>query len=469
MATGNKSNSRQVNKPKKVAKRKAGINIGLIVFAFILIYVVVYAINYFSKSTVNIFEVRATTMAQDNIVTGLIIREETIINAPEAGYMNYYSPEGVRIGKDKLLCSLDETKEIYDSLINADVSKDFSENDRKYIRSVINDYRSAGGFGNYELTASFASDISTIISTYSGNYSVDKVSEITDKNLPSTFHKLVTTCSGLVSYNIDELSGISLETFTGQEFANSTAYKNYNKRKNMANGGEGVAKVITGDTWEIICPLNESQRKALSNLKTLPITICNTGTQLTLPFEIIEKNGSYFAVFTLSEYVQNYLNYRFLSVELNWQISEGYKIPLSSITEKTFFIVPITYFSKGGNSNSLGLIKEEINSKTGAASFNFTETTIYYSDGMYYYIDATDFKEGDTVMSESGERYTISLKEKLEGVYNVNKGYAVFRRIERITQNTEYCIVNIGTAYGITLYDHIALDATKAVDLGIIY
>ena len=65
--------------------------------------------------------------------------------------------------------------------------------------------------------------------------------------------------------------------------------------------------------------------------------------------------------------------------------------------------------------------------------------------------------------------YTIELKESLEGVYNINKGYALFRRIERITQNDEYCLIKENTEYGLKLYDHIALDADTAVDSGIIY
>ena len=44
------------------------------------------------------------------------------------------------------------------------------------------------------------------------------------------------------------------------------------------------------------------------------------------------------------------------------------------------------------------------------------------------------------------------------GVYNVNKGYAVFKQINILYQNEEYSIVETGTAYGITVYDHIALE-----------
>ena len=55
---------------------------------------------------------------------------------------------------------------------------------------------------------------------------------------------------------------------------------------------------------------------------------------------------------------------------------------------------------------------------------------------------------------------TLEQTASLQGVYNINKGYAVFRKVEILFQNEEYTIVNTGTSYGLSLYDHIALDAS---------
>ena len=57
----------------------------------------------------------------------------------------------------------------------------------------------------------------------------------------------------------------------------------------------------------------------------------------------------------------------------------------------------------------------------------------------------------------------------LQGVYNVNKGYAVFRKVEILFQNQEYTIVDTGTNFGISLYDHIALDASSIAENEIIH
>jgi hypothetical protein len=57
----------------------------------------------------------------------------------------------------------------------------------------------------------------------------------------------------------------------------------------------------------------------------------------------------------------------------------------------------------------------------------------------------------------------------LKGVYNVNKGYAVFRRIEVLEENKEYAVIKKGTEQGVSLYDHIALNASLASESSVIY
>ena len=58
---------------------------------------------------------------------------------------------------------------------------------------------------------------------------------------------------------------------------------------------------------------------------------------------------------------------------------------------------------------------------------------------------------------------------RLKGVYNVNKGYAVFRRIEPLQEGDEYVIIKKGTSQGVSIYDHIALNASTVVEDAVIY
>ena len=53
-------------------------------------------------------------------------------------------------------------------------------------------------------------------------------------------------------------------------------------------------------------------------------------------------------------------------------------------------------------------------------------------------------------------------------MYCINKGYAVFRHIDVIYQSDEYSIIRNGTDYGISLYDHIALDGSTIIENAVV-
>ena len=132
--------------------------------------------------------------------------------------------------------------------------------------------------------------------------------------------------------------------------------------------------------------------------------------------------------------------------------------------------MPLEYISKGADSTQSGLIVETYDEKTGDVKFNFTATDIYYQDDAYAYVDAEQFAPGSYIHSSTGtERFTLGPTNKLTGVYNVNLGYAVFKRIEILYQNEEYAIVSDRTEKGLSAYDQIALDGRTAVDQAIIY
>ncbi len=76
---------------------------------------------------------------------------------------------------------------------------------------------------------------------------------------------------------------------------------------------------------------------------------------------------------------------------------------------------------------------------------------------------------GAKIIDPAGmENYVLSGTESLQGVYNINKGYAVFRIIDVLYQNEEYTIIARGTSYGLSQYDHIALDGSLVTEHEII-
>ena len=87
-----------------------------------------------------------------------------------------------------------------------------------------------------------------------------------------------------------------------------------------------------------------------------------------------------------------------------------------------------------------------------------------------YYVDKNKFKEGDALVEpDSGEKFIIGDTEVLEGVFCVNQGYAVFRRIEILDENEEYAVVSKETYNGLVRYDRIVKNADKVSEQDILY
>ena len=116
---------------------------------------------------------------------------------------------------------------------------------------------------------------------------------------------------------------------------------------------------------------------------------------------------------------------------------------------------------------------KEVYSEDGTPAVQFVPTTIYYSTEDYYYIDMGEnapIKAGDYIVKQnSKDRYQVGSSASLQGVYNINKGYAVFKQIEILKSNEEYYTVKKGTNYGLSVYDHIVLNADTVYEGELIY
>ena len=155
---------------------------------------------------------------------------------------------------------------------------------------------------------------------------------------------------------------------------------------------------------------------------------------------------------------------------------QGLKIPNSAIVEKEFYLIPKEFLIE--QEDSKGFLKE-IYDDSGQATAQFVNMTLYYEDDDYYYVDplesdyATGNKKlsvGDYLVAENSDaRFQIGQKGSLQGVYNINKGYTQFRQINILAQNEEYTLVEEGTSYGLTVYDHIVLNGSAVDEDEIIY
>lgn len=453
----------------RVKKRK-DVNIGIVIFLVILVYVLFHVYTFFTKAEIPLYEVQPGEMYVTTQCDGLILREEELVYTEIAGYINYYFSEGSRISKNCTVYSIDSNRDMYNLLSGSATEIKLSGDDLQDLKQLLQEhliYR--------EDDRNITEKKATVVSGYQRLIDTMLMEElnqiVTSTGIISNFHVVSSTQSGIISYMMDEFTDYTLQDVTKEAFEKKdSASSLYSVDLIAANSP--VYKMITGDSWSIVVLLTDTLYGQLLGKESATFYL-NNDIKVTAPINCFKKDDAYFAEITMNKYVSNYTSKRFVNVKFEVEHVEGLKIPETAITFKDYYRIPEEYLVLGGNegAQTRGILVEEFNTETGTTQYTFKAAEIFYSVDGFAYIDCLDFEKENYIstpdMSSRVMLYTFV--NKLEGAYNINKGYAVFKRIERLKTENGYVIVKKNSASGLSAYDHIALNAENVVEDAVIY
>lgn len=459
------------NRVVKFRKRRT-INIGIVIFLILFVYIAINTYIYFTKEHISIYEVQEGFNVVDSRITGLVLRDEHLVSTDKAGYVYYFQKEGARVAKNASVYSIDESTQIMDIITNNEDIITLSEDSNRQLQYLIKKFHNIYSDHKFSYVYDFKVDVESTMFDILNQTMIEKGRQIQeDTGFAYTYEVFRSQTSGVISYYMDNYETVTKETITKGLFDTQNYKRTSLRTSNIVSANTPVYKIVTSEAWSIILPLNGEQYEKLSGKEKIEFTILKDNFTTTAPVKIFQSpaDGTYYAELSMDKHMSNYLEDRFLEVDLHLEAVKGLKIPLSAITTKDFYLVPLSYFTTGGDSDQKGLVKEEYDKDTGEVKLIFVPADIYYQDDIYGYVDTNIFATNTWIRSTDGNRYQLSVTKKLTGVYNVNMGYAVFKRIEILYQNEAYCIVDKNTSFGLSLYDHIALDSSTVVEQKIIY
>ncbi len=453
-------------KNNKVVKYRRGfnLNIGFIVFFVIIIYVIFHLFTYFTSKPVSEYEVQQGTIATNNIYKGLILRQESVVYAEESGSLNYYAANGSKVSTKDVVYSVDTDGSISSQITGAqsDASA-MTDETADDIISDINSFSSSYNSQNFYKVYTFKNNLSSTLTQVLSQSALTNLGDtISSAEANNTFYTFNPSSSGIVYYGLDGYEEITTDNFTLDQY-NNTSYEETDLSQNTSiNQLDPVYKLITSENWYILINVSDKVAESLNEKSVVKIRFCDDDFTTTVSFDIIKKDDQYFLKLNLKNSLIRYVNERFTNIELVLSSDTGLKIPNSAITTKEFFTIPKQYFTESGDSSDLCVMVQQPSSD----SVTIVNPTIFSENDDYYFVDDEDLSEGDKlVMTDSSTTYTVGTdKDKLIGVYNINKGYAVFKQIKILSENDDYSIVETKTSYGIALYDHIALDGSSVVE-----
>ena len=453
------------------------LNIGNVIFFVIFLYLTICVVSYLGKEKIQFYEVAEGGIVNDKTYKGLILRDEQVKTTDQAGYINYYLPEGRRASVGTRVYSIDETGNLKSLLDDAsEESGSLTEENYSDLRKQISSFVLAFDNDNFSTVYDSRYSLESAVMEYANFSTLDKIDELANQ-AGVVIKQVSSDAAGVVSFHYDSYEAMQPEDVT-QEMFQQTAYsKQINQAGTRIDSGSFAYKVIPSSKWSILFPLTEEDQSLYADKKCLSVHFPDYNLTLTGDYSTLTgADGNTFGKLDFPKYMEEFLSDRFINFEVIINQTSGLKIPVSSVTEKEFYLLPLSYKKQDEETGTVSFYKE-VYTENGTSTEAFTPE-IYAEDEedaptQYAYIEISEdsvVQKGDYIVNpDTNERYQVGATGNLKGVYNINKGYTVFKRIEILDSNSEYYTVKKGTPYGLTVYDHIVLDASLVTDDQILY
>lgn len=465
-------------KNNKIVKYRNGpvLNIGTVLFGVIFVYMIICLVMYVTTDHITAYEVTAGPLAGNYRYNALALRTETIVTADHAGSVSYYVREGSKAGSGTAVCSVNEGS-LSASLVPEKVSVG-SEKDTTAVQTSTLDEDSLKILKEEMESFSLGFQQENFQAVY--NFKGDLESTLLEAGISETFgtdgSSIVNACTapteGIVVFSTDGFESKLPESLTASDFEQ----KNYEKKNLRMNknvkSGDPIYKLVTEENWYLCILLDQKMATELAANNSVKFRFLKDDTIFYAGLQIQKVGNSYIGILSMDKCMSLYASERYVDIELVLNRKTGLKIPNSAIATKSFYKIPeefAVYDRETTSTPSEISVLCPVVDKNGTESVKTKTVTVYDKTEDGFLVDCSSFQKGDELRKQNSQKtYTIQETESISGVYNINKGYAVFREITIIDENEEYCIVEAGSTFGLAQYDHIALNADTVNDEDIV-
>ena len=486
----NNTNSRKgscssTGKIKKYRK-PLNLNIGMIIFSAVFIYVAYFVVNYFQYSPPKPYEVKEGSLSVNTLFRGIALREEVVVTTQNAGYLNYYVREGERVANGNLVYTVDETGRLNEYMESIHLGQNsLSSEELAEFRNEIVNFMHGFDPHNFGTAYDFKYSIQGTVLRLANADMLENLDK-SGTDFVGTIKSCYAQGTGIVSYWTDGYESLTADQVTADTFEKKVVYgdnsedesQNEDGEENdseedvyrktqllgttLAAVGDPAYKLSTNENWSIVIPVDEAYGAMLEEEGYVKVRFLKNQYESWGAVKLLQNSdGNTYAQLSFTNSMVTFVSERFLEIELILDEETGLKIPNSSIAEREFFLVPEEFVLVEDGSSECTVIRQTY-LEDGTISSEVVDLEIYSYDeeSKEYYFDIDVLGRGDILLKrDSQDSFTVSKSATLIGVYNMNKGYADFREINVLAQNEEYAIVQSNTRYGLNVYDNIVLNA----------
>ena len=243
-------------------RKKPHFNIGIVIFGIILIYLIVTIFTYLTSKHVSVYEVREGSILRDTAYTGLVVRQEQVIASEAEGYVNYFSPEGSKVGARTDVYTLSREKLSFREL-GPDGQAALSADEQAALLLKIQSFSENFDESQFRDVYTLKDNIRNVLESKSSQSRQAQLGEMLTQNR-NGLNVYKAAADGIIMYSLDGFETVALSDITEDMLSK----ENY-KIETMANNtsvrqGAPLYKLITSDTWTLVISLSKDTAKELS-------------------------------------------------------------------------------------------------------------------------------------------------------------------------------------------------------------
>lgn len=451
--------NKQKNKISRY-KTKQEMNIGILIFTLILIYLIVTVVTYATSKRISTYEVRRGSIVRDNSYSGLVLRQEITASAEADGYIRYFRNENSKVKAGSNIYAISPAE--LDTEPSAEAGE-FALGDEAQKNLILKTQNFNENFNPQKFSSVYTlkNEMTEVLLDASNQSKMMQLDTLIARN-NGNIRVCQSASDGILVRTIDGYEGLSEKDLNASVFDPTSYTSTRLEDQAQVQAGDVVYKLVTGEEWSVYIELDKAMAEELAETTLIKTRIDKDNEMLWADFSILRQNDSYYGKLVFSHSMIRYAEDRFLNIELILEQESGLKIPKSTAIEKEFYVVPPEYLTSNKSGTSQGVLIQEKNDESGEMEAVFLAADIYYmTDEGDFYLNPDDFRQNTSLLRpDSSETFPLKEKKTLTGVYNINQGYAVFRQISILCENDDYYIVEEGTSYGLSNYDHIVLDGS---------
>ena len=238
-------------------KRPWNINIGFIIFAVILLYLVISIFSYMTTEKLVGYEVKSGSLSTNSVYKGLALRREEIVLSDYSGYVNYYNEEGDRIGKGNLAYTVDESGTVMDYVESMTAGEAmFSDEALSELRLDILSFTNLFDPKNFQSVYEFKNSIRSTTQRLSSNSILANIREMDESGLSASIHYGYAPATGDIVFSVDGYENRTFADIVSDDFDQSLYQKTRLENGRLIAAGDAVFKLCTDENWQIVFPVD---------------------------------------------------------------------------------------------------------------------------------------------------------------------------------------------------------------------